>query len=452
MAHDPACRDFHRTDAQRRTLLDRPISRRSLLQLGLGATIGFYTSRALPLGEHLDAAHAAAAAAPDATALVHVFVPGGVDLLDTLSPLGQLGRYADLRRTLHVEDALAIEGGSLGLHPSLGQGVGGGLKGVYDRGQLGLIPGIDYADPDLSHFSSRHFWETGILDFQADSGWLARWAARHGNAHNPFQALSMSGALSPVLRGSRAPAAAVSSPESAQVWIPGVWGRFEDRTLRAYSALRAAAPKAAGPAAVTASLRESRTVAERLKPYVKPEKGPDPMRSPVAYPDASTDAGFGDRLRMLAALLAEPLGVRVATVDATFGNFDTHDGQKDGLRTGLATLSAGLSAFQADLVARGIADRVLTFVWTEFGRRPKENSSGGTDHGAGGVAFVMGGRVRPGILSDYPSLTDFDGDRNLRVTCDFRTVYASLLEQWLGTPAGDVLPDAGSVGRLQVVR
>jgi uncharacterized protein (DUF1501 family) len=110
-----------------------------------------------------------------------------------------------------------------------------------------------------------------------------------------------------------------------------------------------------------------------------------------------------------------------------------------------------LSAFQADLEARGIADRVLTLVWTEFGRRPQENSSAGTDHGAGGIAWVMGARARGGLLTPNPDLNAFDDEDNLRVTVDFRAVYAGLLEQWLQTGADEVLPDAGRVGRVQLV-
>ena len=117
----------------------------------------------------------------------------------------------------------------------------------------------------------------------------------------------------------------------------------------------------------------------------------------------------------------------------------------------LPEISQALGAFQADLEARGVADRVLTFVWSEFGRRPHDNDSG-TDHGAGGLAWVQGTRARSGLLSEYPSLREFDDDDNLKVTVDFRTVYASLIEQWLGTDAGAVLPNAGALGRVQLVR
>ncbi len=447
------CDDFSRTDADRRGALQRPISRRRLLQAGLGATISLYAARAMPLARAFEAAEASAAAAPGAPVLVNVFVPGGLDLLDTLVPTDAYGRYAQLRPAVKVAEPIAL-GGGFGLHPAMGEGLGGGLKGLYDRGRLGFIPGIDYANPDLSHFNSRHFWETGLISLSPSPGWLARWTDRHGGADNPFQALSMDAGLSPLLRGARNPVAAVQSPDDAQSWVPGVWGEWQDRMMEHYSAIAAQRPGAPGPAAVFAAARQSQLVAHTLKPYVKDAKtGADPLAPPVAYPGADNGEGtngFAENLRYLAAMLALPLGIRVATVDAP-GDFDTHDDQAATLVRDLAQLSQGLSAFQADLEARGIADHVLTLVWTEFGRRPEENSSGGTDHGAGGLAWVMGARARGGLLSPYPDLASFDREDNLKVTTDFRTVYSSLLEQWLGTGADEVLPDAGRVGRISLV-
>jgi uncharacterized protein (DUF1501 family) len=448
-----ACDDFRHTDAQRRSLLDRPISRRALLQAGLGATLSVYAARVTPLARQLEAAQASAAVAPDAPVLVNVFVPGGLDLLDTLVPTDAYGRYADLRSSVKVAAPLELGGGSgVGVHPALAQGLGGGLKGLYDRGQLGFIPGIDYANPDLSHFNSRHFWETGLISLNAAPGWLARWLDRHGDQDNPFQGLSMDSGLSPLLRGARAPVAAVQSPDDAQMWIPGVWGDWHDRYLEHYGAIAGRRPSAPGPGAVFAAARQGRYVAQALRPYVTHDDV-DPLAPPVAYPggaDGQGSNGFAENLRYLAAMLGLPLGIRVATVEAQ-GDFDTHDDQKASLEQDLGKVSEALSAFQADLDARGLAGRVLTLVWTEFGRRPEENSSGGTDHGAGGLAWVMGARARSGVLTPYPDLGAFDAEDNLKVTVDFRTVYASLLEQWLGTGADEVLPDAGRVGRVQLV-
>jgi uncharacterized protein (DUF1501 family) len=448
------CDDFSRTDAQRRSVVTRPISRRRLLQAGLGATISLYAARAMPLARALEAGEASAAAAPNAPVLVNVFVPGGLDLLDTLVPTASYGRYAELRPAIKVAEPLALGTTGFGVHPALGQGLNGGLKGLFDRGRLGFIPGIDYANPDLSHFNSRHFWETGVVSLNPAPGWMARWVDRHGGADNPFQGLSMQSGLSPLLRGSAKPVAAVQSPDDAQSWVPGVWGEWQDRMMEHYTAIAARRPHAPGPASVFAAARQSQFVARSLKPYVKDSKTDvDPLAPPVAYPGGENGEGsngFAENLRYLAAMLTLPLGVRVATVEAP-GDFDTHDNQSQTLVNDLGKVSEALSAFQADLDARGLAERVLTLVWTEFGRRPKENSSAGTDHGAGGIAWVMGARARGGLLTPYPDLNTFDDDDNLKVTVDFRAVYSSLLEQWLGTGADEVLPDARRVGRVALV-
>jgi uncharacterized protein (DUF1501 family) len=112
-----------------------------------------------------------------------------------------------------------------------------------------------------------------------------------------------------------------------------------------------------------------------------------------------------------------------------------------------------LYAFQRDLEARGLADRVLTLVWSEFGRRPQENASAGTDHGAAGCGFVMGTRVAGTMIGEWPGLASgLDALGNIRATCDFRALYCSLLEQWLGHEAAPIVPGAGGLGRMRVVR
>src|SRR5215207_2885027 len=314
------CDDFSRTDAQRRSALTQPISRRRLLQAGLGATISLYAAKAMPLGRALEAGEASAAAAPNAPVLVNVFVPGGLDLLDTLVPTAAYGRYADLRPAIKVAEPLALGSTGFGVHPAMAQGLNGGLKGLFERGRLGFIPGIDYANPDLSHFNSRHFWETGVVSLKPAPGWMARWVDRHGGADNPFQGLSMEAGLSPLLRGSGNPVAAVQSPDDAQSWVPGVWGEWQDRMMEHYSAIAARRPKAPGPAAVFAAARQSQFVARTLKPYVKDSKTDvDPLAAPVAYPGGENGEGtngFAENLRYLAAMLTLPLGVRVATVEA----------------------------------------------------------------------------------------------------------------------------------------
>ena len=111
-----------------------------------------------------------------------------------------------------------------------------------------------------------------------------------------------------------------------------------------------------------------------------------------------------------------------------------------------------LVAFQRDLESRGLADRVLVHVWSEFGRRAEENGSLGTDHGAAGIGFVIGSRVRGGMIGEFPGLGRLDAQGNLRPTCDFRGVQSAILEQWLGTDADAVIPGASSFARPRLVR
>jgi uncharacterized protein (DUF1501 family) len=442
-----ACDDFHSTsETRRRSFLDTPLSRRQVIGRGLGAGLAIYAARAIPLVRMLEAAEAQAQAAPAAPVLVTVFLPGGCDLLDTIVPVSQYGRYADLRPGLKIAAPAALGSTGLGVNPHLTEGVGGGVKGLFEAGKIGLLPGIDYSNPDLSHFHSRHFWETGLITQSSATGWLGRWLDHVGSKENPLQGISMDAALSPVLRSGSSPVAAVSSPDDAQFWIPGLWGDAFDRTMEAWTQIASARPDAPGPAAVYAGARQSKSVADILAPYVKDDQGNDPLAGSVAYPEGD----LADRLKSLAGLLSLPLGIRAVSVDSD-GDFDTHDNQAGDLGDGLSKVSAALAAFQADIEARGLGDRVLTLVWSEFGRRPQQNESGGTDHGAGGVAWVQGTRVRGGVLSDYPDLNRLDREDNLAVTVDFRRVYASLLEQWLGTGADAVIPNAGALGRLQIV-
>jgi uncharacterized protein (DUF1501 family) len=447
-----ACNDFHQTsEAVRRTYLgesDLDMTRRQIIGRGLAAGLAVYAAQAMPFTRVLEIAEAEAQAAPNAPILVSVFLPGGCDLLDTLVPQSQYGRYADLRPSMKLGDVPELAGTGIGINPALTTGIGGGIKGLWDAGKIGFLPGIDYANPDLSHFHSRHFWETGLVTQSAASGWLGRFLDRNGSGENPLQGVSMSNALSPVLRTGGAPVAAVSSPSAAQFWIPDVWGKSFDDAMNAWAQIAQRGASSPGESSAVTSARLTKEVADRLKPYVANEdKGIDPLRGSVGYPE---DNDLGDRLKNLAGLLSQPLGIRVATVQSE-GDFDTHDRQRDDHTRGLTEVSEALSAFQADVESRGLGDRVLTFVWSEFGRRAEQNDSDGTDHGAGGFGFVMGSRAKAGMLSDYPNLGRLDDHGNLAVTVDFRRVYCSLLEQWMGVDAGAIIPNAGAFGRLGLV-
>lgn len=455
-----ACDDFHRAAA--RPAGAGGLTRREVIGLGLGASVALYLAPGTPVQRALEASQAAAQD-PSSRILVSVFLPGGIDLLDTIVPLDQYGTYRAARPSIAQPESSARLGSTgLGAHAALTRGNRGGLKGLFDQGKLGLLPGIDYANPNLSHFDSRTFWETGLVTKDAATGWLGRWADRNGSSDNPFQALGIGSQIAPVLRSATAPVASVETPATAGL-RPVLHPEAIPATLEAYAALGRAGSKRAGRDAVNRATRLTKRLSDDLAPYS--DSAPAPSGQPGAAeqvgsllgtrPDDSAPAypsgRMGDRLKTLAFLLAQPLGIRVAALDGV-GGFDTHDGQPAALDTLLTDVSQSLSAFQLDLEQRGLADRVLVLVWSEFGRRLKANASLGTDHGAGGLAWVQGTKARSGVLTEYPRLGELDRQGNLKVTVDFRQIYCSLLEQWLGADAAAVIPRAAEMSRIPLVR
>jgi uncharacterized protein (DUF1501 family) len=158
----------------------------------------------------------------------------------------------------------------------------------------------------------------------------------------------------------------------------------------------------------------------------------------VPYPGT----GLANRLKLCAQLIDAGLGARVFYV--SIDGFDTHANQGGvaGAHANLlAEVSGAVTAFYKDLAARGHKDRLMVMTFSEFGRRAKENGSKGTDHGSGAPMFLVGGKVKPGLVGDHPSLKDLD-DGNLRFATDFRQVYAAILDQWLGVSAKDVLGES----------
>jgi uncharacterized protein (DUF1501 family) len=172
-----------------------------------------------------------------------------------------------------------------------------------------------------------------------------------------------------------------------------------------------------------------------------------PWQATVPYP---SEDGFARRLAVLAEMLDLGLPLKVVALDAN-GGYDTHENQNASLPDDLTEFSQSLAAFQHDLEARGLADRVLINVWSEFGRRPAENGSG-TDHGAAGLSMVIGTKAKGTMVGEFPGLATLDEDDNLRHTADFRSVYCSLLEQWLKVDAAGIIPKASSFARPVLMR
>jgi uncharacterized protein (DUF1501 family) len=421
------------------------LSRRSFVVRSAGVALAVYGGSRM-LGLDALQAGVAQAAAPGDPVFVSIFLEGGIDSLSVLAPVGD-PLYQKLRPKLALpEESLTKLGADdrLAWHPSAA-----GLAQLYAEGKVAVMPAVGYDHPDQSHFTSRHFWEVGATDAGARTGWLGRYLDRVGSPDNPLQGLSLDGRLAPALASAAVPVAAVAGPDDYGFWARNVWGPVEDRMLQAIGELGAAHGGTADPGLGQAA--RAATQAARLRDQLSPfaAEGGNPITPPVAYPASKDD--FPQRLAALAGLLAAGLPIRCVALSAA-GEYDTHDEQPDDLAKGLQLTSDSLLAFQRDLEARGLADRVVIHVWSEFGRRAQENGSRGTDHGAAGVGFLIGSRVNGGMVGEFPGLDRLDADGNLRATSDFRGVYAGLLEQWLGADAAAVLPGAARFERPHLIR
>ena len=411
------------------------LSRRSfLMRAGVGM-LSVYGASRLGLRD-LQQGIASAQGAQDPV-LVTVFLDGGADSLSILAPT-QDSRYQALRPTLKLApDAGTAFAEDTGLrwHPRAAA-----LDQLHRAGKVTVLPAVGYDDADQSHFTSRHYWEVGELDPNSRTGWLGRMIDLIGTPDNPLQGLSLDGWLSPALATSQMPVAAIDG-SSYDLWAPGVWGEVEDLMFAAVqeTGRLSAGGGDAGRALAGRIADQSITLRSQLAPF-----GGD-IEPPVAYPDDH----FGQNMAALAAMLAAGLPIRCVATSAP-GGYDTHDNQDSSFADDIGLTFDTLAAFQADLEARGLADRVLTLVWSEFGRRPEQNETG-TDHGAAGAAFVIGTRVRGEMVGEFPGLAQLDPDDNLRSTSDFRHLYCSLLEQWFDVDAEPIIPGAGGFARPAIV-
>lgn len=422
------------------------LDRRQFLSRTVGAALTVYGASALGPSLLDDGiARAAATAGKGRRVLVSVFAPGGWDSLSLLYPTGD-PRYHKLRDTLALKpgDGPRFRSDSrLHWHPSLKP-----LAQLHERGRLTVFPAIGYSHPDQSHFTSRHFWEVGALDAQAGTGWLGRLLDVIGTEDNAMQGLSLDGALLPSLATARVPVATLSSPTDYRFDSHNVWdvpGELLNDAIGSLGGLANDPDPILAQAART--VRQADGLRHQLERFVGKD-GRVHVNPKAKYPESD----FGRRLSGLAALLDANFPIRTAALTGP-GSYDTHADQQGPLQDGAGQMAEGLAAFQHDLERRGIAGRVLTLVWSEFGRRAQQNDSNGTDHGAAGVAFLMGTSVRQRMVGEFPGLTKgLDRDGNLRPTSDFRSVYSSLVEQWFGVDAARIIPDARRVPRMRLVR
>jgi uncharacterized protein (DUF1501 family) len=414
------------------------LTRRNLLERGVGLWIGTAALAGMSTRSVLEAASAQAAAAPDATILVSLYLEGGNDGLNSLVPVGD-PLYSKLRSHVGVAPGTTLPLASnpeFGWHPALKS-----LKTLYDGGKVAVLPSVDFANPDQSHFNSRAYWQRGIVGSSFETaGWLGRTLDVVGVPDNPLQGISVSYSPDPVLNSHTAATATVYDPSNFNFYISDVWD--SDGFLNAYRNASGGKTASEGLAAARRTYANAFRVQDQLQPLRVDDQHPLPP-VPVAYPDSD----LGKALQNLARMLGAGFGTRIAALST--GGFDTHDNQLTDHADLLTDLGDSLLAWQSDLTARGLSSRVITMVWSEFGRRPEDNDTG-TDHGAGGLMLIVGDRANGGIRSEFPGLAQLDEDDNLRVTTEFRTVYATLLESWLGVDAARILPGIDSA-RLPLI-
>jgi uncharacterized protein (DUF1501 family) len=422
------------------------LDRRSFLLRSAGLAVAVYGAGALKLPLFEDGVLEAAQAAPNQPVLVSIFLDGGADSLSLLAPVGDPD-YRRLRPKLALPDSGLVftEDPRLRWHPSAAS-----LRTLHLEGKLTVVPTVGYTDADQSHFTSRHYWEVGATNAGLRTGWLGRYLDKAGRPDNPLQGLSLDGELAPPLATTKAPVAALRGADGYRFWAPGVWGDVEREMLETIGPLGNARGKRERALAAIANVStDAARLRSQLAVFTRPQNG-NGFGSPVAYPEHRSS--FPNRLAGLAAMLAAGLPLRCVALRA-YGMYDTHSDQPEAFASGLKLTSETLLAFQRDLEARGLADRVLTLVWSEFGRRGEENGSDGTDHGAAGVALLMGTRVRGQMIGELPHLRDaLDKDGNLKATVDYRSVYTSLLEQWFDFDGGGAIPNARAYRRLQLLK
>ncbi|MCL4240410.1 MAG: DUF1501 domain-containing protein [Dehalococcoidia bacterium] len=360
------------------------------------------------------------AAGPDnKKTLVLVQLAGGNDGLNTLIPSSDPA-YRSSRTTLAVPEAdiLPLEQG-FGLHPSLP-----GMKGLWDAGKLAVVRGVGYPGQNYSHFKSMAIWQAGDPRLELENGWLGRTLEQlESEEHDPFRGFKVGSSTPAELR---TPDVAVVSLRDPGDYGVKVGGQLSDpahgRTatmLKLYEQYPSSSPYGVLLETTAATAISSSLMFQEAAKVYAPA---------VPYPESS----FGSGLSVLAEAIVGDLGMRVGHI--TLGGFDTHNNQLAEHTALMETLDAGLTAFYQDLAAHGKADDVLVLTWSEFGRRVQQNANGGTDHGAGSVLFALGNGVQRGLYGDAPNLAALVDDGNVPFTTDFRRVYATVIERWLGVP------------------
>jgi uncharacterized protein (DUF1501 family) len=422
--HDISTRDAKRLLSAADLDLDRPgprgwTRRKFLGAVGAGAFAGASIGQIAAdfFGGSIPEAWAGTPIGGHDGILVVITMYGGNDGLNTLVPYSN-GLYQSLRsniaysanRVLKLDD-------HVGLHPELTY-----LKQLWDAGQVAALQGVGYSNPDLSHFSSMALWMNGTFaGGPLTSGWLGRWLDGQPSSVADLAAVSIDNSVPLHMLGNVRRAVAVS--EYGEMFGTG----NDPGDVRLYQGIRGIAATPTGQ-----TLRDL---------YATTMKRQVDLAADVA-PVFATDLPGGDltrRLTVAARMINANIGLRV--IDAGFGGFDNHQNEQNDHPGLMRDLNTALQSFYATLKPE-FQTRVTLVTVSEFGRTPDSNDSGGTDHGTANVHFVIGTSVRGGLYGQQPSLAALDDNGRMVSTLDFRHVYGTLLDRWMGGGATDILGGA----------
>jgi uncharacterized protein (DUF1501 family) len=350
--------------------------------------------------------------------LILIELKGGNDGLNTVIPYSS-GEYYSLRPRIAIpRDQVLQLDSATGLHPALEP-----LMPLWRSRELAIVQGMGYPSPNLSHFRSIEIWDTAANSSEyLNEGWLTRAFVQTPPARSFAADGVIVGAaeLGP-MAGSGTRAIALTNPEQ---FIRQA--RFAAPTMQASSG----------------ALRHILKVESDIVHAAAGITADYPLQTEFAK------TPFGNAIRTAAQVVASKAGV--AAIKVSLNGFDTHSAQQGTQARLLKDLAEGLAALKSALVETGRWQSSLILTYAEFGRRPAENQSGGTDHGTASAHFVLGGRVKGGLYGEAPSLNRLDGNGNLARSVDFRELYATVLERWWSTDSAAVL--RGRYTPLDLVR
>lgn len=366
----------------------------------------------------------------DDRVLVVVQLGGGNDGLNAVVPHGDDAYYRARPLLGLKKDRLLKINDHLAFNDKLG-----GLMRLYDAGNLALVQGVGYPNPDRSHFRSMEIWHTASdSDEYLGHGWLGRYFDNNcGGTAVPQAGIALDAERPQAFDGEKGFGLATTDPGRFG-WNAGKVAHGEER----FEALNA---RVANPRNATLDfLRHTTTSAMASAEEVRAAADKGKVKGQAG------GRRHGNELGMIAGLIRGGLDTRIYYVSTS--GFDTHANQLATQDRLLEQVGDSLLAFQKQLEKDGTADRVVTMVFSEFGRRVSENASGGTDHGTAAPLFVMGKGINPGLYGDTPSLTDLD-DGDLKHNVDFRSVYSTLLKDWFDADPASVLER--DFGRLPII-